>query len=381
MSAADRSTDKPMDEIEREKAQAEFEEWNSPAAKAQRQAERLKATAEADKAAAEARRAQIAALIPDLTGVERGATEVKGDAPLFGGVLAHHALGAAVKRVDDAVRRVPKAGTILVTTNKDLATGDAVYVQTTTALKHLIARATAVLGEKPSTGFEILGTGLDVVGAAASALPALLSLISANRTVQTFAASVDSLSAAIAIAGALQDNASTSVWLDDLRLVDDATVLRSAVELDRLRARLSERANDPQSPNSDAKQLLDEVTAFLTSLYASPPVARPPIVTAALYERLHQPGAQEDKTTGKPSPRFSHVLCVQGITSSTQQVVDDRPLLFDDKVSVLGTVSISWALIDTANSAVAAAGVAVGTAQMSGRIGKSFQIELVRILG
>jgi hypothetical protein len=236
-----------------------------------------------------------------------------------------------------------------------------------------------LLGEEAPPRLEVLGAGLEVVGAAASALPALLSLISANRSVQTFAGSVDSFSAAVAIAGALEDNASTSVWLDDFRLVDGATVLKSAVDLDRLRARLSDKANDSQSPDPDVKQLLDEVTGFLTSLYAAPPDnPRPPIVTAALYERLHQPEAQDNNGSAEPPPRFSHVLCVQGITSSSQQVVDNRPLLFDDKLSVLGTISIPWVLIDTGDSAVAAAGVAVGTSQLSGRIGESFQVESVR---
>ena len=50
------------------------------------------------------------------------------------------------------------------------------------------------------------------------------------------------------------------------------------------------------------------------------------------------------------------------------------------KISVLGTVSIPWALIDTTNSQVSAAGVAVGTVQLSGKLGESFTIESVRIL-
>jgi hypothetical protein len=315
--------------------------------------------------------------------VKSGEFEAKGDLPLFSGVVGHTALQTAVKNIDEVVRRIlPQEKRILITTDKDLAACDAVYVQTATTLKHLTQRANDVLGEEEVIETAALGLGLDVVGAAASAFPALLSLMSANRTAQTYASSVDSLAAALAIAGALQDNVSTSVWLNELRLVGGATVLLSAANLDRLRANLAARANDSEAPDSDIRLLLDEVTAFLTSLYAVPADGgRSPIVTAALYERMHQPPREEGEATPDPPEPFTHVLFVHGITASTQQVVDDRPLLFDDKMSVLGMVSIPWALIETQNSAVAAAGVAVGTAQLSGRIGKSFQVDSVKTLG
>ncbi len=70
----------------------------------QRDAEAQKATAEAKKATAAAQRDQVATFIPDLSKVDRGTLEVKGDQPLFASALAHCALDAAAMSLADKAK-------------------------------------------------------------------------------------------------------------------------------------------------------------------------------------------------------------------------------------------------------------------------------------
>lgn len=341
------------------KAAQEAEEWNSEAAKRLRAAELEQATAEAEKAVADAKRAQVSALVPDLAGVDRGETKTSGDAPLYGVVAAHRALTAVAQRIAEVISPVVAGKKVLITSQTDLASLDAAYSHVRSGLDYLIRSSGEILPQK-----DVETASLLPAAAVASAIPAALSLTSAKRTIQTFSSTIDSIAAVASIAASLP---TTSVWLDDFRLVPESQVARDCVALQVLRPALDELVTAGQATEPKvrrAKDLITAIDSFLVAANAAPTDgARSPLISAALFEGMHAADA------------LSHVLLVAGATSASQQVIDDKPLWFDDKFSVLSSVSVTYVLIETSTSKVVKSGVEVGTVHISGNIGKSFSIQ------
>lgn len=218
-------------------------EHDSAAARRQRDAEADKATAVANKDAAAARQAQISALVPDLSKIKESSLEVTGDVALWGTMLAYRALDSAtttlVKELPGDWRNPPsEPRRLLVTSDSMLVNSDSLYQDVSTGLDQLIGLAGTVLGTKERAEEEALAT--DVVGALAAAVPSVLSLFSAQRTVTTKAITVSDQAAAAAAAGAILEacKGNISVVHDDFRLVPKTGIYRRSKDLSEKRGKL-----------------------------------------------------------------------------------------------------------------------------------------------
>ena len=257
-----------------------------------------------------------------------------------------------------------------------------------------------------------MGTALDVVGTIASAVPAVLSLLSGHRTLSTTAVTPSDLAAAAAVAGAMKAEASaTMVAHDDFRLVPGGGVytLSGTVSLKRqqlvarkiglgdmknnLEAELAtakaelETVQKETPPPPDQAQrieaakrtiyglqrqlteielraglidsLLTATDAFTSTIRAVPASGRrSPLASAALHEQLHE-----------GTPGYTHVLLVKTQTGQAQQILDNRPLWWHDRFSTVVNVSITYMLIEASTSAIVAAGTETAIQSAHGLIG------------
>jgi hypothetical protein len=382
------------------------------------EAEARKATAEAEKAAADARRAEITALLPDFSKIAAPETKVTGDQPLFSSVLAHRALDKAATRLVEAVKGKLATGTdnvILLTGEEDLATSDAAYVEVNGGLDHLITSAMTILKPPKDTGFAPVAA----LGAIATALPGLVSLLMPRRAISSHAIELDTAAAKAVVAGKLADEGH-NVRMDDFRLVPTGQIVAREAELracrnalaarklerevekaehDTLRSehqrRLEElmlkRAELPAGAAAnptldeeilkarserdmaanDGKQasievglidgLLTAIDSFSVAIHTvSQGGRRSPFVTAALFEEL--------RISKTDTPRFSRVLLVKASSGSADQLFKDRTFR-SDKFEGIASVSVSYSLIDPQTSYVLTAGIAVGSARIQGEMG------------
>lgn len=394
----------------------ETDDSDAPLARQPHEAEMRKATPDADKAATAARRDQLAGLIPDFSKVQRGSLEIEGQQPLFGTALAHRALeAAAAPAVQRAASTLPDSARVVVTSEADLATSDATYHAVDMGLEQLTAAARQLLEE---TARERL-VGTPIVGAIAAAVPGLLSLFSARRTVTKAQVTVDDLAAAAAAAGALRKaNPHIAVVHDDFRLLPTGGIRDELATLSGLREQLAgdklvrdqERVRITtdlatarkmlENPSGDVdKQKLElaqkqadgyeqalsglavrsglvdsvceAIDVFVASLNVVPEGdRRSPLTLALMRQQLHK---SED------GPGFTHVLLVKAEGGSAEQTVDDRPLWFKDKFSVVVAASVTYMLMETAGSSIVAAGTASALAAAYGSIGSRFTLGEVTV--
>jgi hypothetical protein len=398
--AAKAAADARTAEASAAKSEKELEERNSPAAKAQREAESQKATAEAQQGTAAAKQGELTAMLPDLSKVDRGSLELKGDQPLFSSELSQRALAAATSSIAQKVKAALKgaaAPRILVTGDAALATSDSVYQDVMTGLEELTSAAAKLVEQTDSPPEEMasmFALPAAAVAGLASALPGALSLLSAHRTVTTAAATVEGIAATAATAGSLKGLAPAPVVVhDDIRLLPDGVVVAKLASLDEQRRLLLGRKVDLEEekagigatdPGADAKvkaltariglidTVLTAIETFTVSLRTTAEGAtRSPLATAALREQLHPASAEKAAEKGK----FTHALFVQAAPGSTQQVISDRPLWWNDKYSAVGVISVAYILIEVVHSEVVIAGSASGKATVTGSIGKSLKVE------
>lgn len=355
-------------QLDAEQAAREYAEWDSEAARRQRAAEQASATAKAEQEAAEARQKQFTSLIPNLAGVDRGETKVAGEQPLYGQALAWRALDRAASQVATAVRAALGDGlSVLVTSDTELATSDAAYLEVLTGIEQLTAAADRLLAPAAQ---EVAATA--VVGAVAAAIPQVISLLSAHRSITTTSASVDDLSAAVSVAGALvRADASATVWHDGFRTLSGDSAIYKAFESLRDKRRMlalrpGEDGNGAGQPDRRAglsDSLATAIDQFAAGVTAVPPGAtRSMLTSAALREGLHE-GA------------VGHVLLVKGSGSSSSQVVGDRPLWWKDTFSVIATASVTCLLVRADDGRVVAGRTGSGTATLSGKIGEQIVVE------
>ena len=347
----------------------------------------------------------------------------------MGAALARHALQKAVDSLIGEVIDVLPSGAddvVLITDDPDLATSDAAYTEVTSALQQLTATADEILSAVPA-GEDFGVAPAVVVGAVAAAIPPLLSLFSARRSVSTFALTADNTAAVAQLAGKLTA-AGKRVRIDDFRLVPSGHVVsleralrerrgalvRRKLEKDAERIQLeTKRASSQQEVDdltkalhalspTDAKyedvrthltqqradrdaaasaalnatvavnvidDLLTSIDAFLVAVHAVPEGGtRTPLANAALREELRG-------QAGKP--RFTRVLFVNASSGSAVQSVDDKPLWFDDKFESVASLNVSYWVIDAATSDLVAAGSAAGSARLKGTFGGTVKIESV----
>lgn len=329
-------------------------------------AEARSAQAKADKDAAEARREQLTALVPDLSKVTDSTMTIKDGPALQSAVLTYRALQEAAETVAAAVKSTAQNETrrILLTSDADLATADAVYHDVTVGIAQLEKAAETLLA---STDAAFVA---DTMATLAAAVPATLSLLSAHRTVSTAAVTVSDLAAAAAVAGALTTD-STDVIHDTFRLVPTDSVFQKFKQLGKMRQLLVERKLKLEGQENAANEkvrlgLIDGViTAIDTFSAAIRTVAtnakRSPLASAALYEQLH---CEQNK--------FSHVLLIKAEGGQAQQTTDNRPFWFKDKFSTFVDVNLLYFLIETPSSKIIKAGTVNATATTRGTIGENF---------
>jgi hypothetical protein len=425
-----------------EKAEYEVQQLKSAASDEKRQAEIKKLQADADRAASEARQAQIGKYIPDFSKIERGETTVAGDKPLFSSVLTHRALTKAVEQLAEVlVQSLVHGEPVLITDDPDLATSDAAYLEVKAGLEQLQTAAAALLDEAKPTdvGDEDFRKGVlrmlvpaaaslvPAVGqAVAAAVPPLVSLFSAQRSVNTSSVTAQSAVTIALVAGALTKKGRV-VRIDDFRLVPDGQIfelekdvrqsrtelIRKKIGLEQDRVlndtlRVSEQGRidqltkqidavtAPDDPNlarweqerEGARRVRDEAAAlaktasirtglidalttsidgFLAAAHKVPEGgSRSPIVLASLREELRAPAGNV--------PDMPRILYLTAASGSAEQLFNDRPLILKDWFHTMASVSLSYWLIDSVTSNVLTAGVAMGSVEMKVQAGDRFII-------
>jgi hypothetical protein len=367
-------------QVAAEKAQAELDEWKSPAAVAGRAAQQRADTAQAETSLMNSSLGQFTGAVPDLSKVSTGSTTVDSGTQLFGSALSLQALGQASREaaVEIAARVPAQNKRVLVTTDTDLASTDALYVQVEEGLKQLLQAAQELTAPPfaepvPGSVTDGLESIIGGVGLAAAGLPAVISLFSANRKISGASVTADDTQAVIGVAAALtQLEKPVQVLMDDFRTLDrggPVSQLLASVNGQRLAltARKAEltSATSPEGTESLAMvgQVAAAIDAFLASILAvAAGATRSAYTSAVLRERLH------DGT-------IACVVLVKGVGGSTAQVVNDRPLWFKDKFTTIASAGLSWLMVDPVSGAVIAGGTKVSTLEISGTIGESIRVK------
>jgi len=396
--------------IEREKLQAEANsvktkalkeereerEAAEPSAVAEREALHRQKVAESEKAVAAAQREQAAALIPDFKDVGRGKLENKSEKPMFEVVLGQRALSDAARKAATVVHAClePVAGKrVLVIDDPELTTSDATYQDVDASLTQLTAAAEEALNEpESSTGEagppdrgETFALPLAGISAVASAIPALLGVFSAQRTLSASDISKNDLAAAAALVGAVLavEGPAPELLHDDVRVLPvDGTTATKHATLVTLRRRLATLQVDLEAQKAEVQEsdkaastrirarlgriasACSAIDQFSASAVTAPQGGgRSPLSMAAAREQLHD-------------GHFTHVLLVKSEGGSVQQTLDDKPFMFGDKVSIVAASSITWILFDVATNAILGADTAGGTATAHGKVGDRIEISL-----
>jgi hypothetical protein len=142
-------------------------------------------------------------------------------------------------------------------------------------------------------------------------------------------------------------------------------------QLNGLRAQLRTQSEALDAATTRAEVVKNAVAAiesFLTSLRTVPEDAeRSPLAAATLHEQLH---------LGAGDSGFTHVLLIQSQNGSVQQVVDDKPLWWKDKYSVVAMAAVTYLLLRLPEGDIVAGGTAHGTAVGKGAIGGGLTIDV-----
>jgi len=331
----------------------------------------------------ESERAALKDLVPDLTGVDRGSTTA--ETTLFDALLNGRALDDAARKVAAQVtghfKNAAQPVKIVVTTDLDLAARDARYLAVREHLEQLKLEVVTVLGQRPGQRQLLAPSGLGAVAVGlAKLLPGLLSLVSAKRVLKTSTSTPDADIVLMAVAGAIAPSEKvTPVVVEKTRLLTESGAVGTAWnEYEYALRRLEEAIAEEKTAQSESKQegedprksWLESATTTLTAgrAAASALTALPEggslslLAQASLQEVLH-----DEKLGG--------LLVLKAGTASATQLIDDRPLLFDDPLSVVSTATIAYLLISpTEESKVLAGGLAHGIAQLTGSIGSRLDV-------
>ena len=308
---------------------------------------------------------------------------------------------------------------VLVTTSEDLAASDAMYWRVKTGLDQLSTAAEKAAEERKEGGREV--AWVPIAGAVASALPSVLSLFAARRTVTSSSFTVTDIAATAAVAGELLSRGSIEPLHDDFRLLEPGPLeeefarlstarqklISKKLELERARSQLdaeltslrerieqftkaladatdanetarldklieearAERKTVTQSADVVAARMglidsvISAIDSFTTAVNATPEGAQwSPLEAASRREQLHEPNG------------VSHVLLIKAASGSTLEAMSDKTF-GKDKFSALATLSLTYMLLDV-NSGLVAAGNASGEVDVTGSIGNKLKIEV-----
>lgn len=428
-------------------ADAELAEANAEKARQDARSAQTKA----DKDQREEREASsgfAASLVPDLSKVDIGKTEAKGDTTLLGGAVSYYALKAAARRAAEEVKvALPDQARVLVTTKADLASSDDVYCAVTSQLASLKEAAATVmaLAARPdptaNTGGEVrepgaserslLVAGTAVTAAAkvaSAAIPSLLKLTTANRTITGQPVAADDLAAAAAVVGYFAHRPDRQLVLDDFRplprttLLHDVDALRSSrAALANLREPWAQDLSDATRVRAAAEDQLKLCNAqILAALIAKQDpaaliserdihtrdrddraadegvaaahVGQIDAVAAAIDAFLTYldavPAGQERSALGSAALRaqlhagpaaFTHVLLVKAQAGTINQLINDRPFFFADTFSSTAAMSITYLLIDLDGS-ILRSNVIPGVATLTGKVGDAITTSAIAVV-
>jgi hypothetical protein len=371
-------------ELVAEKARLELQEWKSPVAAANRAANQRADTAKAEKSIMDSTFGQFAGAFPDLSKINPGSTTVGSGTQLFASALALHALDSACREAAGKIAaKIPdKNKYVLITTEADLASTDGMYAQVAKVLTQLQLTASQLIDRyrQPAPQGRTDGDtrahresfALAGVGALASAVPAVISLFSANRTVAGASTKADDLQAVIGVAAAMADQVPPlKVLVDDFRTVDQKgpiEILLDKVNASRVAlAGLKDELTASTTPADvqalgQVNQVASVIDTFVGSILAIPSGGTRSAYTGAiLRERIH-------------NQTIDCVVLIKGVSGSTAQVINDRPLWFKDKFTTVASAGLSWLIVRTSDGAVAGGGSQVSSMQLSGTIGGSIEV-------
>ena len=386
------------DEAEAAKAEAEAaqirlqnEERQTDLAKAQREAEQRAAIAKSNKEANEAEEQDLTKYIPDLSKVDRGETTFTGAEMVSASGLALEALETAAVDVAKAVKAKIDSNrvSVLVTSDPDLASTDALYLEVVEAIDELTEAArslVAELKEEPADGDVVYllpaGLALGAASALASAIPSVLSLLSSKRSISTQPIAGDDVVAGMRVAAALAEaDRDGTVRHDDFRVLTAGALAQKRKDLLRLRDELIGHLLDlPDAPAEGAvtaqqqvktkitRELVAAIDGYLANVQKVAEGAKRSAWTLAVMRE-----ALRDT--------IRHVLLVKASAGSAQQLLNDRPLWSEDRFSTMASMGISWLLVRTSDGNVLGGGIETACLSVSGRIGDTFTLGQVQRAG
>lgn len=324
-------------ELDVEQKEREAAEWTSDLARRHRQAEHVSGIA---KAGQETSDAGALRFLPDLAGLDRGETKIDGEQAIYGTKLALEAICSAAAGV---AGKVPQdARSVLVTTQQDLVTADAVHQEIQARLTELSGAAATALGQPRLTE--------SAADAITGLVTPLISLLSAHRNASTYAIGKDDLVTTANVIGKLLGRDGLVVQHDDLRLLPDAQIIKDFTKLYSAGQRLA-LGNEAQ------KALAENIDTYLTSITNVPEGAtRSMLTTAALHEQVR-------------NHEVDYVLFVRPDGGSVVQLLNDRPLWLKDKLFVHATMSVTYLLFKTASRRIVAAGTESADAKIVRKVG------------
>lgn len=273
---------------------------------------------------------------------------------------------------------------VLVTTNADLAAGDAVFQDVQNSLQQLgkliealNARIDEILSHEtdetprsePRKG---IAPAVAVAGAVAELAPQLLGLFSAHRSLTTSSVVADDAVASMSVAGALrQCSSSLPVVLENFRtlpklkegILSDIQNLRiSSAELSSRQAELTKRGKGAAEA-AEASAAVALVNNYLDSVTKAPTgESRSALVTSLLYEQLHCLNP------------VTHCLLIKAYPGTAHQLLEDRPMMFKDQVSIVASTGIAYSLLEVASGEILVGGALAAAQSLNGKLGTELKV-------
>jgi hypothetical protein len=377
--------DREAAELARDQARAELDEWKASAADRKRTADLAAQGTQFDNLT----KLQSVAkdMVPDLQEVKRGElTSAEGKVG-FSTLLKVKALADAADRVRQAVKGDGKDKyRVFVTADPLLLQRDAMRKGLTDRLSRLAEVLEGFLGASPDSGpkVETFDPVSAVVAAAtglSKAIPGVLSLFAAHRTLTVQDLTVEDAEAVAAVAGSLASaEVGERVVIDSFRFLesDPPPENGKASAVLAARDRLQKALIDLQKALAVEKVKPKEEAdaAWIAAAEAIAAVARDTLDAA---DTIPSGGTMSPLTAAVAVEHirlgdYQYVLLVQEAGASVVELASDRALAMKDPIHVVGTVALAYQLIDPQDSHVIAAGVEAGHAEVIGRLGSKIEI-------
>ena len=319
----------------------------------------------------------LGGLAPDLKGVTASGLETSGDLAAGSAMLTYRALRVAAEQVVKSLNLPREDQQILVTADPDLSAATGTLHDLVAGLKAIesaVEAALATRGEpKDKELFKSLGLpAAPLLAAVSTALPGVLSLASAQRTLTTAKVEASDLSAASEVLRA--GLARGGHWRhDDFRPTQAGGLHARVAALSVARGHVAARKQalagsedaDDVAQAALCEAAISSIDTFLAAVRTVPAGAkRSPLTTAVLADHL---------MSAEPS---SWILLVKSCPGSSTMLTDNRPLLFDDVVFSRVEVGITFLMVDVDDGRRGAAGTVWGVATMRGRVGGDLDVEV-----